>query len=77
MENLILEMAKSLVDLPAEVSVETFGNYRSAVYELQVAKQDVGKIIGRKGRTIKAMRTILAAAASRNGRRYVTLEVLE
>jgi predicted RNA-binding protein YlqC (UPF0109 family) len=77
MENLILEMAKSLVDQPAEVSVEAFGNHRSAVYELQVAKQDVGKIIGRKGRTIKAMRTILAAAASRNGQRYVTLEVLE
>lgn len=77
MEDLITVIARSLVDMPAEVSVAVLGNNRTAVYELQVAKQDVGKIIGRNGRTIKAMRTILTAAASRNGRKRVSLEIID
>lgn len=76
MENLITEMAKALVDQPSAVALSTFGNDHSIVYELRVAKTDIGKIIGRKGRTIQSMRNILNAAAARNGKRII-LEVLD
>jgi uncharacterized protein len=70
---LIEKIAKWMVDAPDEVFVEQFDD---GVIELEVAEGDVGKIIGRQGRNVKALRTLLNAAAARAGKRY-TLEVID
>jgi uncharacterized protein len=71
---LMLELiAKTLVDTPAEVFVEMFDD---GVIELEVAESDVGKIIGRHGRTARALRSLLAAAGHRAQKRY-QLEIIE
>ncbi len=69
-------MAKALVDAPEEVGVETFDENGQIVLELQVAENEVGKIIGRQGRMARSLRTILGAAAGKTGKRY-QLEILE
>lgn len=73
---LIMVMAQSLVDIPEKVSVSKIEADQSTVFELKVDKSDVGKIIGKKGRTAEAMRTILSAAGAKYNRRLV-LEILE
>jgi uncharacterized protein len=70
---LIERIAKWMVDAPDEVFVEQFDD---GVIELEVAEGDVGKIIGRQGRNVKALRSLLNAAAVRAGKRY-TLEVID
>lgn len=70
---LIERVAKSLVDTPDEVFVELFDD---GVIELEVAENDVGKVIGRQGRTARALRTLLNAAGYRARKRY-QLEILE
>ena len=70
---LIEKIAKWMVDAPDEVFVEQFDD---GVIELEVAENDVGKIIGRQGRNVKALRTLLNAAAARARKRY-TLEVID
>ena len=69
-------VAKALVDAPDEVGVETFDENGQIVLELQVAENEVGKIIGRQGRMARSLRTILGAAAGKTGKRY-QLEILE
>jgi predicted RNA-binding protein YlqC (UPF0109 family) len=69
-------LAKALVDAPEEVGVETFDENGQIVLELQVAENEVGKIIGRQGRMARSLRTILGAAAGKTGKRY-QLEILE
>ncbi|GBD97426.1 hypothetical protein BMS3Abin06_02324 [bacterium BMS3Abin06] len=76
MKSLIEQMAKALVDRPEEVSVAVVDGERTAVFELRVAKSDIGKVIGKQGNTARAMRTILSAAGTKLGKRYV-LEILE
>ncbi|MDD5530113.1 MAG: KH domain-containing protein [bacterium] len=76
MKNLIEAMAKSLVDAPDEVKVTEIEGERTVVYELRVEKTDLGKVIGKEGKTARAMRTILTAASMKSGRRAV-LEILE
>jgi len=76
MKSLIEQMAKSLVDRPEEVSVAEVQGERTVVFELRVAKSDIGKVIGKQGNTARAMRTILGAAGTKLGKRYV-LEILE
>ncbi len=76
MKSLVEQMAKSLVDRTEEVSVAVVDGERTAVYELRVAKSDIGKVIGKQGNTARAMRTILSAAGTKLGKRYV-LEILE
>ena len=66
-------LAKSLVDSPDEVFVELFDD---GVIELEVAENDVGKVIGRQGRTARAFRALLSAAGHRAHKRY-TLEIIE
>ena len=66
-------VAKQLVDVPDEVFVEKFDD---GVIELEVAESDVGKVIGRQGRTARALRTLLGAAGYRARQRY-TLEIIE
>ena len=76
MKDLILYMAKSLVDHPDQVSVLEVEGEKTTVVELKVAQDDLGKIIGRQGRTARAMRTILNAAATKVKKRAV-LEIVE
>lgn len=73
---LIEEMAKSLVDQPEEVAVAEVDGERTTVYELRVATSDLGKVIGKQGKTARAMRTIISAAGTKLGKRCV-LEILE
>lgn len=75
-EELIGYIARSLVDDPDAVEVEAVDGDNTIVVELTVAKADLGKVIGREGRTARAIRTLLAAASARQQRRAV-LEILE
>jgi len=76
MRDLIDLLARSLVDAPDAVDVREIDDHDLLIVELRVAPDDVGKIIGRQGRTIKALRTLLHAAAIKSQRR-VQLEVVE
>ena len=73
---LVDQMAKALVDLPDKVSVHELKGRNTSVIELRVAKEDVGKIIGKKGRNAEAMRTILGAAAMKERKTYV-LDIID
>jgi predicted RNA-binding protein YlqC (UPF0109 family) len=76
LKELISYIAGSLVDKPEEVQVTEVEGEQTTVLELRVAKEDLGKVIGRQGRTARAMRTILGAASSKMKKRSV-LEILE
>jgi predicted RNA-binding protein YlqC (UPF0109 family) len=76
MKELIEYIAKSLVDNPEEAGVTELEGEQTSVIELRVAKEDMGKIIGKQGRTAMAIRTILGAASTKMKRRSV-LEILE
>ncbi len=76
MKDLIAHIAKALVDKPEEVSVTEIEGEQVSVIELKVAKEDLGKIIGKQGRTARAIRTILGAASGKMKKRFV-LEILE
>ncbi|MEW6615765.1 MAG: KH domain-containing protein [Thermodesulfobacteriota bacterium] len=76
MKGLIEYIAKSLVDNPDEVVVSEVQGERTSVIELRVAKEDLGKVIGKQGRTARAMRTILSAASTKIRKRSV-LEIIE
>ena len=77
MEKELVEfMVKSLVDVPEEVSVNVIEGEKSTILELRVAQEDVGKVIGKQGRIAKAIRTILSASATKDGKR-ASLEILD
>lgn len=76
MKELVDKMAKALVDKPEEVVVNEIDGEKTTVYELRVASSDLGKVIGKQGKTARAMRTILSAAGTKIGKRCV-LEILE
>ena len=76
LKELITYIAGSLVDYPDQVQVAEVEGEQTTVLELRVAKEDLGKVIGRQGRTARAMRTILGAASSKVKKRSV-LEILE
>ena len=76
LRELVMTMAKALVDLPDEVDINEIDGDKTTVLELKVAKEDLGKVIGKQGRTARAMRTILSAAATKLRKRAV-LEILE
>ncbi len=76
MKELIKYIAQALVDNPDEVSVEEVQGNQTSVLELKVAKEDLGKVIGKQGRTARAMRTILSAASAKIKKRTV-LEIIE
>jgi predicted RNA-binding protein YlqC (UPF0109 family) len=75
MKELIEYMAKALVDDPDQVQVEEIEGTSATIYELRVGPEDMGRVIGKQGRVANAMRTLLRAAAARQGRR-VTLEIV-
>jgi len=76
MKELIAYIAKALVDKPEEVAVTEIEGEQTSVIELKVAKEDLGKVIGKQGRTARAMRTILSAASTKINKRSV-LEIIE
>ena len=76
MKELVEMMAKALVDNPEEVAVAEVDGEKTAVFELRVAKSDIGRVIGKQGNTARAMRTILSASGTKLGKRCV-LEILE
>ena len=76
MKELIEDIAKALVDIPEEVSVRVVEGEQVTVLELKVAQSDLGKVIGKQGRTARSIRTILGAAGMKLNRRF-TLEILE
>ena len=76
LRNLVEVMAKALVDFPDQVGVSEIEGEQTTVIELKVAKEDLGKIIGKEGRTARSLRTILAAVSTKLRKRSV-LEILE
>jgi len=76
MKELIKKIAQALVDSPEEVEVSEIEGENSLVIELKVAKKDLGKVIGKQGRTAQAMRTILSAA-SKKIKKNAVLEIIE
>lgn len=76
MKQLVEDIAKALVDIPEEVSVNEVAGEQVTVLELRVAPSDLGKVIGKQGRTARSIRTILGAASMKLNRRY-SLEILE
>ncbi len=76
MKDLVTYMVKALVDFPDQVVVNEIQGSQTSVLELNVAKEDLGKVIGKQGRTARAMRTILNAAAAKLNKRTV-LEIIE
>jgi len=76
MKNLIYYIAQALVDNPEQVTVSEVEGNQTSVLELKVAKEDLGKVIGKQGRTARAMRTILSAASAKVKKRSV-LEIIE
>ena len=76
MKDLIERIARALVDSPEEVMVTAIEGNQATVLELKVAKQDLGKVIGKQGRTARSLRTIIGAASAKEHKRVV-LEIVE
>jgi len=76
MKDLLEEIAKALVDSPEDVQVTEVEGEQTTVLELRVRNEDLGKVIGRQGRTARAIRTLLSAAGMKVHKRFV-LEILE
>jgi uncharacterized protein len=76
MKNLIMQIAQALVDQPDKVQVNEISGNQTSVLELKVAKDDLGKVIGKQGRTARSIRTILSAASTKLKKRAV-LEIIE
>jgi len=71
MKQLIEEMVKTLVDHPEQVFVQEVAGQQSIVYEIKVDPSDVGKVIGKQGKTANAIRALIRAAAAKNGKNAV------
>ena len=77
MKEFVEYIAKHLVDSPDEVKVTQIDSEKTTIYELTVASDDLGKIIGKKGRTAKAIRTLLTATSAKMGGKRAILEIVE
>lgn len=75
-KTLVADIAKALVDAPGEVVVNEILGEQSTVFELRVAEGDLGKVIGKQGRTARSIRTLLGAVGTKLNRRF-SLEILE
>jgi len=75
-KDLVTDIARALVDIPDEVTVREVEGEQVTVLELRVAPTDLGKVIGKQGRTARSIRTLLGAAGMKLNRRF-TLEILE
>ncbi|MBI1860648.1 MAG: KH domain-containing protein [Deltaproteobacteria bacterium] len=76
LNELLLTMIRALVDVPDQVRISEISGEQTTVFELVVAKEDLGKVIGKQGKTAKALRTILTAASTKLRKRSV-LEIVE
>lgn len=76
MKDLLMTVAKALVDYPSQVEIKEVEGERTKILELKVAETDRGKIIGKEGRIIKAIRTIINAASAKQSKR-VSVEIIE
>ncbi|TAN43214.1 MAG: KH domain-containing protein [Nitrospirae bacterium] len=76
MKELVEMMSKALVDRPEDVTVNEVEGEKTTIFELKVAAGDLGKVIGKQGKTARAMRTLINAAGTKMGKRYV-LEIIE
>jgi len=75
-KTLVVDIAKALVDMPDEVVVNEIAGEQATVFELRVAGADLGKVIGKQGRTARSIRTLLGAVGTKLNRRF-SLEILE
>jgi predicted RNA-binding protein YlqC (UPF0109 family) len=75
-KDLVEYIVKTLVDDPSQVNISVVEGQRSTILELKVAPEDIGKVIGKRGRIAKAIRTVLTAATARSGKR-TELEILD
>ncbi|MCB0271942.1 MAG: KH domain-containing protein [Bdellovibrionales bacterium] len=76
MKEVVLEIAKALVDQPDQVQVDEAQGEHTCVLKLRVAKEDIGKVIGKKGANANAIRTLLDASGGKSNKRFI-LEILE
>jgi hypothetical protein len=76
-DNFVEMIVKKLVDYPEDVEVTQVESDKTIILELEVNKDDLGKVIGKNGRTARAIRTLLTASAAKNGSRKALLEILE
>jgi len=76
MKDVLIQIVKALVDNPEQVQVNEIESTQTVVLELRVAKSDMGKVIGKQGRTAHAIRTVLSATSGKTRKRYV-LEIME
>lgn len=76
MKEFVEYVVKALVDYPDEVNIREVDGERTVLFELRLNKTDIGKVIGKNGRTITALRSLLTSAAAKQGRRAV-LEIIE
>ncbi len=76
MKELIEYIVKALVDDPGSIDIKEVAGDKITIYELRAAKEDIGKVIGKRGRTASAIRTIISAVSARQGKRAV-LEIIE
>lgn len=77
MKELLTEMIKAIVDLPDEVDISLTESENTVIYELRLGDGDVGKVIGKKGRNVTAIRTLLSAATAKAGGKRSILEIIE
>jgi len=77
MKDFVKYIVEKLVDHPEEVQVSQIDSEKTVILELQVKEGDLGKVIGKKGRTAKALRTLLTAAAAKQGQKRAILEIIE
>ena len=77
MKDLLMDVVKAIVDKPDEVSIEVTESENTQIYELRVGEGDVGKVIGKKGKNVGAIRTILSAATAKEGGKRAILEIIE
>ena len=77
MKELLTEMIKAMVDKPDEVDINLTESENTNIYELRLGDGDVGKVIGKKGKNVMALRTILSAATAKAGGKRSLLEIIE
>ena len=77
MKDVLIDVVKSIVDKPDEVSIDVTESENTQIYELHIGDGDIGKVIGRQGKNISAIRTLLSAATAREGAKRAILEIIE
>ena len=77
MKDLLVDIVKSIVDLPDEVTIDINESENTLIYELRVGDGDVGKVIGKHGKNVGAIRTLLSAATAKEGGKRAILEIIE